>query len=101
MKSMDEEKEKLLAEIGNALENGGICKISTCDCDYYGWSVLRHHAMSALSRQGVAGCRISHEYKFEVHDWTVVKENTTAEPARLPNPDTLEEFMRPEPERRF
>ncbi len=83
---LNEEKTRLLTQIAEALGSTGVYNTSTCDCDYYGWSSLRHQAMTVLSRQGIDGCRITHQYKFEVHDWTVVREEKVA-PARLPEPE--------------
>lgn len=68
-----EKKRELLDRIGKALEQDGVFRMETCDCDIYGWCRSTHDAMVSLSKQGIAGCTIRSTYRHEVHEWTVMR----------------------------
>ena len=72
--NIEERKRELLDRIGRALEQDGVFRIETCDCDCYGWCRSTHDAMVSLSQQGIAGCTIGRKYRHEVYEWTVMRE---------------------------
>ena len=69
-KTAEEMAEVIKTEMGTK----EIHRMSTCPCDYYGWSRDVHTRMEKIHRKGLLGpgIHVKKGYKFEVYDWEFV-----------------------------